>query len=87
MLFRSAAPVDGAANEALIRVLARRLGVAKVALTIVSGKTSKAKVVRIEGIAEAEVQRRLGTTAPGTGLDDADDPLDAAAEDAPRTPR
>ena len=62
----TAAPVDGAANEALIRVLGRRLGVAKGALRIVTGRTSKLKVVEIEGVEEAELQRRLSATiAPG----------------------
>lgn len=63
----TAPPVDGAANEALIRVLARRLRLAQGALRIVSGRTSKLKVVEIEGIAEAEAMRRLfapASTAP-----------------------
>ena len=54
-----AAPVDGAANEALIRLLARRLHLAKGALRIVTGRTSKLKVVAIEGVDEAEVLRRI----------------------------
>jgi len=69
----TAAPVDGAANEALIRVLGRRLGVAKGALRIVTGRTSKLKVVEIEGLEEAELQRRLSATIAPGGVDlDAD---------------
>ena len=60
----TAPPVDGAANEALIRVLARRLHVAKGALRIVTGRTSKLKVVAIEGLDEAEVLRRLSAPSP-----------------------
>ncbi|MFA7250012.1 MAG: DUF167 domain-containing protein [Dehalococcoidia bacterium] len=60
----TAPPVDGAANEALIRVLARRLHLAKGALRIVSGRTSKLKVVEVEGIDEAEAMRRLDAPSP-----------------------
>ncbi len=57
-----APPVDGAANEALVRVLARRLRLAKGALRIASGRTSRLKVVEIEGVDEAELMRRLSST-------------------------
>lgn len=45
----SAPPVDGAANEEVVRLLAKSFGVAKSSVTIVSGETSKTKRVRIEG--------------------------------------
>ncbi len=44
-----APPVDGAANEELVRFLAERLGVARGAVTIVGGQTSRIKRVRIAG--------------------------------------
>ena len=78
----TAPPVDGAANEALIRVLARRLGVTKGAVSIASGKTSKLKVVVVQGLAEAETLRRLSASpgAPGSGAEGAPaDPDDAAS--------
>ncbi|MSQ30256.1 MAG: DUF167 domain-containing protein [Dehalococcoidia bacterium] len=59
----TALPVDGAANAALIRVLARRLRLTQGALRIVSGHTSKLKVVEVEGIDEAETMRRLSTSS------------------------
>lgn len=59
----TAPPVDGAANEALVRLLAKRLGVPKRDVRIVSGETSRTKVVAVEGIAEAEVWARLAATA------------------------
>lgn len=43
----AAPPVEGAANEAVIALLARELGVAKSAVSIVSGESSRLKVVRI----------------------------------------
>jgi uncharacterized protein len=42
-------PVEGAANEELIRVLSKELGVAKADIEIVSGETSKSKRIRIHG--------------------------------------
>ena len=43
----TAPPVEGAANEALVELLAKELGVAKSAVTLVSGATSRLKVVRV----------------------------------------
>ncbi len=45
----AAPPVDGAANEELIKVLSKKLGVPKSAIQILSGQTSKMKQVRISG--------------------------------------
>jgi uncharacterized protein (TIGR00251 family) len=51
----TAPPVDGAANEALVELLAERLGVPKRAITIVSGATSRTKLVEVEGMTAAGV--------------------------------
>jgi uncharacterized protein len=59
----TAPPVDGAANEALVRLLAKRLRVAKGAVRIVSGDTSRTKSVEVDGLDEAELRRRLGLSA------------------------
>jgi uncharacterized protein (TIGR00251 family) len=40
--------VDGAANEALVRLLAQHFGVARSAVTIIRGHTSRVKHVRID---------------------------------------
>jgi uncharacterized protein (TIGR00251 family) len=40
-------PVDGAANEELIRLIAKELGVSHGAIEIVSGQTSKIKRLRV----------------------------------------
>jgi hypothetical protein len=42
-------PVDGKANEHVIRLLAKQVGVPKSAISIVKGELSKIKVFRIEG--------------------------------------
>ena len=47
-----ALPADGAANAALVVVLARALGRPKSAVTIVSGATQRVKQVRVSGDAD-----------------------------------
>lgn len=54
----SAPPIDGRANEALCRLIARRVGVAASRVTIVRGQRSREKLVRVEGI-EASALRDL----------------------------
>jgi uncharacterized protein YggU (UPF0235/DUF167 family) len=44
-----ARPVDGAANRAIESVLAAAFGVARSAVTVVSGRASRSKVVAIDG--------------------------------------
>jgi uncharacterized protein (TIGR00251 family) len=46
----SAPPVDGRANRALCRLIARRVGVAPSKVTIVHGRRSREKLVRVQGI-------------------------------------
>jgi uncharacterized protein (TIGR00251 family) len=45
----SSAPVDGAANRALIKLLAKTLGIAKTDVTLVSGETTRIKTLEING--------------------------------------
>jgi uncharacterized protein (TIGR00251 family) len=46
----TAPPVEGAANEEVIAVLARFLGVSKRAVTIMSGQTGRTKRVAVIGV-------------------------------------
>jgi uncharacterized protein (TIGR00251 family) len=55
----TAPPVDGAANEALVRFLAEALSVPKTRIEIISGQTSRDKVVRVSGVSEEDVRRVL----------------------------
>ena len=55
-----APPVDGAANDAVIAVLADALGVARGAVRLVSGEHARSKVVEVDGLTEREVRARLG---------------------------
>ena len=51
-----AAPVDGAANAALIQLLAKRLGLVKSKVKLISGATARNKIVEVEGISAAELK-------------------------------
>lgn len=51
----NAPPVEGAANEAVVAVIAGALGVPRRAVRIVAGETSRSKVVEVEGIAPERV--------------------------------
>ena len=56
----SAPPVDGAANDALLELLADAFGVARRAVRIVGGVSSRRKVVEVEGVTVAAVLRLVG---------------------------
>jgi uncharacterized protein len=55
-----APPVDGAANEALVHLLADSLGVSRRSVRVVAGATSRTKTVEVDGTTEAAV-RALST--------------------------
>ena len=58
-----APPVDGAANDALAALLADELGVPKRAVRIVSGASSRSKVIQVDGIAAGLVEQLASRTA------------------------
>jgi uncharacterized protein (TIGR00251 family) len=43
-------PVDGAANDELIKLIAKRIGLARSNIDLVSGHTARNKTLRIHGI-------------------------------------
>jgi uncharacterized protein (TIGR00251 family) len=59
-----AVPVDGQANEALRRFLARALEVPPSAVEIVAGATARAKRVRVYGMDDAALRARLEPPRP-----------------------
>jgi uncharacterized protein len=54
----SAPPADGAANEALLRLLARELRVPRSAVELLRGATVRAKTVRVTGADGTALRRR-----------------------------
>jgi len=54
-------PVEGRANQTLIDLLARRLGIPKRDIEITAGKSSRIKTVRIHGLGREEVAQALET--------------------------
>jgi uncharacterized protein len=56
----TAPPIDGKANEACIEFLAKLLKLPRSSVTIASGQSSRAKLIRVAGISAEEVRRRIG---------------------------
>jgi uncharacterized protein (TIGR00251 family) len=54
-----APPVDGRANRALCRLIARRAGVATSRVTIVRGERSRDKLVRVDGLEQSALHDAL----------------------------
>lgn len=55
----TAPPVDGRANRAIVELLAKKLGLSKGSVEIVSGERSRLKSLRIHGLSEAEIEALL----------------------------
>jgi uncharacterized protein (TIGR00251 family) len=62
----AAAPEDGKANDAVVRLLAETLALPARDVQLVSGASSRDKIVALEGIGPAEIERRLAE-ASGAG--------------------
>ncbi len=61
---RIAAPaVDNAANRALVEFIAQHLGIAKSRVSIVSGATSRRKMLKIDGVSADVIAATLGPKA------------------------
>jgi uncharacterized protein len=59
----AAPPVEGAANDALIEFVARRLGIAKGRVRLISGKSSRTKSLEIDGVDSSQISTALGSQA------------------------
>ena len=55
----AAAPVDGAANDELVALIAKALRVPKRDITIVAGERSRSKRIRIAGIDREQALAKL----------------------------
>ena len=63
----TAAPVEGEANAALVRFLARRLGRPASAFRLVRGAAARDKVLRVVGVSAAAVRASLEPPAREVG--------------------
>jgi uncharacterized protein YggU (UPF0235/DUF167 family) len=54
----AAPPIEGAANQALLRVLSDELGVARRAVRLVAGAAGRQKLVVVEGVSRDEILSR-----------------------------
>lgn len=50
-------PVDGAANDELVKLFAKMLGVSRSAVEIVAGGTSKTKRLRVTGVTAVQMRK------------------------------
>ena len=55
----TAPPVDGGANAALEKLVAKKLGIAKSKVKVVKGETSREKLLEIDGLGEEDARRTL----------------------------
>lgn len=55
----AAPPVDGAANEELVRFFAERLGVPRSRIALVAGHSSRRKTLLVKGCTPEAARRRL----------------------------
>jgi len=59
----AAPPEGGRANEAVVRLLAETLSLPRGAVTLVSGHGARDKVVRLDGLDQTQIERRLQSAA------------------------
>jgi len=59
----TAAPEDGRANDAVLRLLAEVLAVPRGALTLISGHSGRDKIVELVGVGPALADRRLSSAS------------------------
>lgn len=56
----TAPPVDGKANDALCRLIAKKAGVAPSKVTVLRGHTGRDKTLRVDGVDRAALRAALG---------------------------
>jgi hypothetical protein len=59
----TAPPVDGKANAAVCRLIARRAGVPPSRVSVVRGASARDKVVRVEGVEASALRAAVGLAA------------------------
>jgi uncharacterized protein (TIGR00251 family) len=59
----AAPPIEGAANDELVRFLAKALGVSRTSVEVVRGQSSRAKLVAVRGLDPDTARARLAASA------------------------
>jgi uncharacterized protein len=59
----AAPPEGGRANDAVVRLLAETLSLSRDAVTLVSGHGARDKIVRLDGLDQDQIERRLTSAA------------------------
>jgi uncharacterized protein len=62
-----APPVEGAANEALVRLLASVLGVPRMHVRVMAGARSKVKILEVSGLSADEMRGRIESAIGAAG--------------------
>jgi len=62
----TAPPVEGAANKAVLEFLAEQLGIKKSQIALVSGSTSREKIIEITGLSNGQIRCRIERQLPET---------------------
>ena len=57
----AAPPVEGRANHALRKLIAKRAGVAAGRVSVIRGERSRDKLVRVEGMTAEELRRAIAS--------------------------
>lgn len=52
-------PIDGKANQALIKFLSKTLGISKAQIELTRGQTGRSKTLRIHGMTTQEIWKKL----------------------------
>jgi uncharacterized protein (TIGR00251 family) len=55
----TAPPIDGKANQALCRLIAKRVGIAPSKVDVIRGRKSRRKIVRAEGVSATALEQAL----------------------------
>ncbi|MCH8979529.1 MAG: DUF167 domain-containing protein [Armatimonadetes bacterium] len=58
-VYTTSAPADGQANESVVRLVAKALNVPKSRITIKRGRSSRDKLLSIDGLGREDLRRRL----------------------------
>ena len=52
----TAPPVDGEANAAVIELIAKQLGIARGAVEVIAGASSRRKTIRVTGVTRSQLE-------------------------------